>query len=175
MFWEKGYYDTSVDEVVKRSGVAKYGIYGTFGPKRELFKKVLRQYASDRHQDIQSPIRRPGASLPEIHEFFENAPHLITQEDYPHGCLMCSTGIEVGLRDLEINAVVKDFFGDIAKVLKGCLTRAVKKGELNTQEKIDDLANYLATEFRSALMLARSGHSAQEIQQHLKFALRILS
>ena len=175
VFWEQGYYATSVDEVVKRSGVAKYGLYGTFGPKRELFKNVLKQYASDRHQDIQSPIRRPGASLPEIHEFFENAPHLITQEDCPHGCLMCSTGIEVGLRDLEINAVVKDFFADIANVLKGCLTRAIKKGELKRQEETDALANYLATEFRSALMLARSGHTVEEIQQHLTFALRFLS
>jgi len=30
-----------VDKVVKRSGVAKYGIYGTFGTKRELFLQVL--------------------------------------------------------------------------------------------------------------------------------------
>jgi TetR/AcrR family transcriptional repressor of nem operon len=174
VFWEKGYYDTSVDEVVKRSGVAKYGIYGTFGPKRELFKKVLKQYAADRHQDIQSPIRRSGASLPEIYEFFEQVPHQITQPDYPHGCLVCSTGVEVGQRDLEINTFVKDFFADIAKVLKACLTRAVKQEELTTQEEIDDLANYLVTEFRCALMLARSGHTVQEIQQHLKFALQVL-
>ncbi|MBT9316880.1 TetR/AcrR family transcriptional regulator [Leptothoe spongobia] len=174
VFWEKGYYDTSVDEVVKRSGVAKYGIYNTFGPKRELFKKVLKQYATDRHQDIQTPIRRSVASLPEIHEFFAQVPHQITQSDYPHGCLVCSTGVEVGQRDPDINTFVKDFFADIAKVLKGCLSRAVKKGELTSQEDIDDLANYLVTEFRCALMLARSGHTAQDIQQHLKLALRVL-
>lgn len=174
VFWEKGYYDTSVDEVVKRSGVSKYGIYGTFGPKRELFKKVLKQYATDRHQDIQSPIRRSGASLPEIHEFFEQVPYQITQSDYPHGCLVCSTGVEVAQRDPEINTFVKDFFADIAKVLKGCLNRAVKQEELTTPEEIDDLANYLVTEFRCALMLARSGHTTQEIQQHLKLALRVL-
>ena len=32
VFWEKGYFDGSVDEVVKRSGVAKYGIYWSSGP-----------------------------------------------------------------------------------------------------------------------------------------------
>ncbi len=41
VFWEKGYHNGSVDEVVKRSGVAKYGIYGTFGTKRELFLQAL--------------------------------------------------------------------------------------------------------------------------------------
>ena len=43
LFWEKGYSDTSVDEVVRRTGVAKYGIYGTFGDKRSLFSKALEQ------------------------------------------------------------------------------------------------------------------------------------
>ncbi|MEM9906498.1 MAG: TetR/AcrR family transcriptional regulator, partial [Cyanobacteria bacterium P01_D01_bin.44] len=178
VFWEKGYYGTSVDEVVKRSGVAKYGIYGTFGPKRELFKKALKQYTADRHRDIQSPIRQAGASLPEVQAFFANVPNRITQEGFPHGCLVCSIGIEVGFRDPEINTFVKDFFADVARVLKGCLTRAVEKGELDLDTQggkdMDDLANYLTTEFRTALMLARSGHTAQEIQNHLNFALRVL-
>ncbi len=30
VFWEKGYADASVDEIVARSGVAKYGIYGAY-------------------------------------------------------------------------------------------------------------------------------------------------
>ncbi len=33
LFWEKGYFDSSVDEVVRQSSVAKYGIYGVFGSK----------------------------------------------------------------------------------------------------------------------------------------------
>ena len=85
VFWEKGYADTSVGEIVKRSGVAKYGIYGTFGNKEELFKKVLTQYASDRHQDIQAPIRQPGASLPEMRQFFAEAAKIITKETPPRG------------------------------------------------------------------------------------------
>ena len=174
LFWEKGYYATSVDEVVKRTGVAKYGIYGTFGPKHTLFKKVLAQYAADRHQDVQSPLRRPGASLPDVREFFETVPELIAQSGHQWGCLVCNTGVEVGLRDPEINTFVKDFFADIARVLKGCLKRAVQNGELEEQEDIDALATYLATEFRTVLMLARSGYDAQAIQQHLNFALKLL-
>lgn len=174
VFWEKGYYDTSVDEVVKRTGVAKYGLYNTFGPKRSLFQKALTQYAEDRHRDIQSPIRRAGASLPEIHEFFATMPKIITAEKHRPGCLVCNVGMEVGPREPEIQAFVKAFFADIAGVLKDCLTNAVDQGELNTVEDIELLANYLATEFRAALMLARNGYSAQEIHNHLNVALRIL-
>jgi len=174
LFWEKGYHDGSVDEVVKRSGVAKYGIYGTFGTKRELFMKALTQFAADRHQDIQRPIRKPDASLPEILTFFKNAPKLMTPENEPHGCLISNTGIELGLRDPEIRDFVMDFFRDTAKVLQRCLARAVEKGELETSNDIAELATYLATEFRTALMLAASGHSRRDIQRHLSVAVRVL-
>ena len=174
LFWEKGYYDASVDEVVKRSGVAKYGIYGTFGTKRELFQKALTQYASDRHATIQRPIRQPDASLPEVLRFFKEVPRLTTQKNSRRGCLICNTGVELGLRDPEIGDFVKNFFRDTAKVLKACLSRAVEKGELAASTDIAALATYLATEFRTALMLAASGHSRQGIERHLNMALQVL-
>ncbi len=174
LFWEKGYYDGSVDEVVKRSGVAKYGIYGTFGTKRELFMKALTQYAADRHRDIQRPIRKPDASLPEIRAFFKDAPKRMTQKNDRRGCLICNTGIELGLRDPEIREFVMNFFRDTARVLKRCLALAVEKGELETSNDIAELATYLTTEFRAALMLAASGHSRREIKRHLEVALQVL-
>jgi TetR/AcrR family transcriptional repressor of nem operon len=174
VFWEKGYHIGSVDEVVKRSGVAKYGIYGTFGTKRELFIKALTQFAADRHQDIQRPIRKPDASLPEILTFFKDAPKLMTPENDPHGCLICNTGIELGLRDPEIRDFVMNFFRDTAEVIEGCITRAVEKGELEAPNNIAELATYLATEFRTALMLAASGYSRRDIRRHLSVATRVL-
>jgi TetR/AcrR family transcriptional repressor of nem operon len=174
LFWEKGYYDSSVDEVVKRSGVAKYGIYGTFGTKRELFFKALNQYADDRRRDIQGPIRKPDASLPEIREFFRKVPILLAQEGARRGCLICNTGVELGKRDTEIYAFVSDFFSDTARVIQSCLERAIEKGQIKAPEDVADLATYLVTEFRTSLMLAASGVSRQQIEKHLEFALLVL-
>jgi len=174
LFWEKGYYDSSVDEVVKRSGVAKYGIYGTFGTKRELFLKALNQYADDRHSDIQGPIRKPNASLPEIRTFFRQAPRMLTQENARRGCLICNTGVELGKRDAEINAFVNDFFGDVARAIQDCLERAIDEGQIEAPGDVADLATYLATEFRTSLMLAASGVSRQQIEKHLDIALQVL-
>jgi len=174
LFWEKGYFDSSVDEVVRRTGVAKYGIYGTFGSKHELFMKALKQYASDRHRDIQSPIRKTDASLPEIRLFFKSAVKLMTQDDTRRGCLIVNTGVELGLRDAEIKDFVSDFFQETKKVLERCITNAVELGQIEVLSNIPALAKYLITEFRTALMLAGSGCSRREIQGHLDIALRVL-
>ena len=174
LFWEKGFYDTSVDEVVKRSGVAKYGIYGTFGNKRELFRKVLEQYAEDRRRDIQAPIRRAEASLPEIREFFAALPTRLTQKDFQHGCLMANTGVELGTRDVEFSVVVKEFFTEMTSAMESCLRRAVDNGLLAVTTDIKVLAAYLVTEFRTTLMLAASGATRNDIRRHLEVALQVL-
>jgi len=174
LFWEKGYFDSSVDEVVRQSGVAKYGIYGTFGSKHELFKMALKQYAADRHRDIQSPIRKPGASLPEIQQFFKRAVEIMTQEDARRGCLIVNTGVELGFRDAEIRDFVANFFHETEEVMARCLTKAVELGQIEGLSDIPALATYLVTEFRAALMLASSGYSRRDIQAHLNTALRVL-
>ena len=174
VFWEKGYSDTSVDEIVERSGVAKYGIYGVFGTKRELFKKALVQFGNDRRGDIQRPLRKPEAALPEIQAFFRKAPKMMLDKRNPRGCLIVNTGIELGSEDPEILDFVKSFFRDLRRVMEGCLERAVEQGQLRKSTDVAALARYLVTEFRCALMLARSGHSRRDIESHLRLALHVL-
>lgn len=172
LFWQKGYCDASVDEVVRLSGVAKYGVYGIFGSKRELFKRALERYASDRHGDIQRSIRKPGAALPELRVFFKHATRRMTEG--PCGCLMVRTGVELGLRDPELCGFVRTYFEDLAKALRDCLTRAIELNQMDGSVLVPALATYLATEFRTALMLAGSGSSRREIQHHLAIALTVL-
>ncbi len=178
LFWEKGYHDSSVDELVKRSRVAKYGLYGTFGTKRELFIKVLSQFAKVCHKDIQSPIRKPNASLPDVYAFFKQVPkqvERITRENARRrGCLMCNTGIELGSRDAEIRDIVRSFFQDTTNVMEQCLARGVAQGQLAKSTNITAMATYLVTEFRAVLMLAASGHSRRDIERHFELALTVL-
>jgi TetR/AcrR family transcriptional repressor of nem operon len=41
LFSSKGYSETSMEDIVKTTGVSRYGLYGTFGNKRELFEQAL--------------------------------------------------------------------------------------------------------------------------------------
>ena len=125
-------------------------------------------------RDIQAPIRRAEASLPEIREFFAALPTRLTQKDFQHGCLMANTGVELGTRDIEFSAVVKEFFAEMTNVMGSCLRRAVDNGLLTVTTDIKLLAAYLVTEFRTALMLAASGATRNDIRRHLEIALQVL-
>jgi hypothetical protein len=60
------------------------------------------------------------------------------------------------------------------EVMQNCLEIAMEKGQLVKDTDVASLAHYLVTEFRTALMLAASGHSHRDIERHLKVALQVL-
>jgi TetR/AcrR family transcriptional repressor of nem operon len=174
VFWEKGYSDASVDEVVRRSGVAKYGIYGTFGTKDELFKKVLEKYAEDRRNGIQRLLYEDNAALPELKKFFHDAVVMMTSQKNQYGCLLCNTAMDLCASKPEIQSIVLGFFAGMTRRFRRCLKRAVDKGQLDRTMDKAEIAAYMTNVFRTALMLARCGESRRAIRQHVDVALRVL-
>ncbi len=44
VFWNKGYHDTSIEDLVQELGLKRGSIYHTYGGKKELFYKALELY-----------------------------------------------------------------------------------------------------------------------------------
>lgn len=174
VFWERGFYETSIDEVVERSGVAKYGLYSTFGSKRDLFVAALQQFANDRAGDIQSRIRSQDATLDSIREFFDEICKAATSPDPRLGCMICNAGIEMAPHDKEIAAMVRSFFRDLGRAFTDILDQAVARNELAASADTVVLGRYLATQFRTIAVMARSGESCDEISGYLDVALKAL-
>lgn len=174
VFWEKGYFDASVDEVVRRSGVAKYGIYGTFGTKDELFEKALKQYAKDRKSGMQVILLQEDAALPELRTFFDTVAEMATSQEDRRGCLLCNTAMVANSISPEIQAIVQKWLAGLNRAFRKCLKGAVNEKQLDESMDSANIAAYLTNTFRTVLMLARSGESRHSIQQHVNVALRIL-
>ncbi|MBV9874130.1 MAG: helix-turn-helix transcriptional regulator, partial [Verrucomicrobia bacterium] len=53
LFWEKGFRNTSLDEIAEAVGVKKPSLYAAFGDKEMLFRKVLQRYSSKLSEPVQ--------------------------------------------------------------------------------------------------------------------------
>jgi AcrR family transcriptional regulator len=58
VFWQKGFADTSVQDLEKATGVNKSGLYSEFASKEEIFLESLKYYLSQRDGSIlkQEPL-----------------------------------------------------------------------------------------------------------------------
>src|SRR5438445_11174856 len=73
--WERGYYDTSVEELVRRTGLHRAAVYGEFGSKRRLFEATLWRYREKVLPALFAPLARPDAGLADIDRFFRGIHH----------------------------------------------------------------------------------------------------
>src|SRR2546430_6622905 len=55
LFWRDGYAATGLDRLVRRTGASRYGLYTTFGGKRDLYLASLERYS----QAVMDPLVQP--------------------------------------------------------------------------------------------------------------------
>ena len=173
LFWKKGFTDTSMDDLVNETGVSRYGIYGTFGNKQEFFRAVLSRYWELITHKLQSELRKPDASLPEIKAYFGKLLKIASAER-GLGCLVCNTATEVTPHDEDARKAVHAFFDDLSGAFKSALENARAKGEVAKTLDIEATATYLTGVLQGTSVMARAQWGKQRIDQFIKIALKTL-
>src|SRR2546425_12924520 len=71
LFWRRGYAATPLDQLVRHTGASRYGLYATFGGKRDLFLTSLERYSQTVMDPMLEPLEDARASTAEIRRFFD--------------------------------------------------------------------------------------------------------
>ena len=171
VFWHRGYANTSIDDLVEGTGVNRYGLYSTFGGKRELFKTALRQYYRHMARRFQSDLRREDASLPEIREFFEGLAELVRSGQGRDGCMICNTATELAPHDAEIGGMVRDLLDDLGGVFSRALDNARERGEVSAVIDPGKTGHYLVGVLQALAVLGRASVDEQTISDIIEVAL----
>src|SRR5438876_1156451 len=79
LFWRDGYAATGLDRLVRRTRASRYGLYATFGGKRDLFLATLERYSQTVMDPMLAPLEQARASVPEIRAFFDRVLEVIRQ------------------------------------------------------------------------------------------------
>lgn len=130
-FWERGYRDTSVDDLVSATGVRPGSLYNTFpGGKHGLFLEALDRYAALVVPEKLGALERPGAGVAELRAYFDGLVEDLTRPDGRIGCLMVNSTVELAAVDSEVGEVVREHMRRLERNAERALRNAKRRGEV---------------------------------------------
>ena len=157
LFASKGYSDTSMEDIVETTGVSRYGLYGTFGNKRELFEQALEKYAEGMGKQSYLRLLEPGASLNHIREIFRDRVADMCCDEENKGCLFVHTAMQMAPQDEELRGVLIRFMKRMAKAFAIGLDSAKGRGEIDEDVDVDAAGLLLTNTVFGLAVLGRTG------------------
>jgi TetR/AcrR family transcriptional repressor of nem operon len=130
-FWEHGYRDTSVDDLVQATGVRPGSLYNAFpGGKRGLFLETLQRYSKLVVPEKLGALERPGAGLAELRAYFDGLVSDLTTPEGRAGCLMVNSAVELAAEDSEVGELVRGHMARLERNAERALRNAKRRGEV---------------------------------------------
>lgn len=174
VFWQKGYHETSLNDLVEATGVQRYGIYSTFKNKHDLLLAALDHYSNMALAGNLAPLTRAGAGLDAIRETFQLSAHFMSTEYRQVGCLLCNTATELATEDAEVAQRAADYSRMVTDLLRQALANAQQAGEISAETEIDPLANFLFGALIAVPTIVRVGQSTQAVEDYIQGVLSTL-
>ena len=157
LFASKGYSQTSMEDLVEATGVSRYGLYGTFGNKRELFEQALERFADSMGKQSFLRLLEPGASIEHIRSIFRERVKDMCCLEENKGCLFIHTAMGLAPQDGELREVLQKFMKRMSKAFSVGLESAKERGEVRANVDVREAGELLTSSMFGLAVLGRTG------------------
>jgi TetR/AcrR family transcriptional repressor of nem operon len=172
LFWEKGYEQTSMQDLVEGMGIHKRSMYDTFGDKHSLYLKALHRYGdtvAEPHREAVESQKNPREALRLL------LGSVIANFDLdPKGCLAVNSATEVALRDSEAAGWVRQNFETWRQLIADLIQQGQRSGEFSAKVDPQSLADSLFNVWVGLRVQARAGASRERLAEMIDNAMAVL-
>ena len=174
LFWKKGYYDTSVQDMVSSLGISRGSMYDTFGNKKNIFDKSLSLYCSINEESTKEFLeneKNVKEGLINIFDrFIENSVNDITHK----GCFVVNTTTEIGSNDEEVYKALLLHKAKIETLFYKFLLRGQENGEIPLDKDIKTISYLIYTLFNGIRVVSKLEQDKVKLTKSVKSVLSLL-
>ncbi|MEL0114049.1 MAG: TetR/AcrR family transcriptional regulator [Rickettsiales bacterium] len=174
VFWRNGYADTSMEDIVSETGVSRYGLYGTFGNKKELLVAAIRHYELTMGELLMGNLRRPDADVSDIVGYWRTISAYAEDKKFCDGCLIVNVAAEVAPHDADIAAEVQRIDREHTGFFANAIRNSQSKGEVSTAIDADGMGLLMVSLARGLALMSRAGTKPGKLFPAVDAALKAL-
>ncbi|MEM7562561.1 MAG: TetR/AcrR family transcriptional regulator [Pseudomonadota bacterium] len=158
LFWDKGFEATSMQDLVKGTGLLKGSLYGAFGDKQSMYLAALRHYNKTRIQAAIDMLGGEGSPRQKINRLFDSVIEATKKGFFAGGCLLCDASIEMAVSDKQVKSEIKT-------TIRRLRLAVIEVLEPNSRDKeqVGSLASFIVSAYFGTRILAKGGAPAAMI------------
>jgi TetR/AcrR family transcriptional regulator, transcriptional repressor for nem operon len=151
LFSIKGYFHTSIADILKASRLTKGGLYGHFRSKEEIWSAAYQQCTKIWKSIVLSGARDISDPLERVERVIENSMrHYLGAGIFEGGCLLFNSLVEFSRQSSAMSNHILEGFKGFAKLLYSWLEEAEQKGMLKDGLDLHAAANFIVISLSGA-------------------------
>ncbi len=167
LFWQKGYSQTSIPNLVSATKLNPGSIYAAFDSKEGLFLESMEFYGNRSLTALKDSINHAESPTKGIADFFRALINK-TQDRDDMGCLVVNTLLEMSSHNETIQLHANKHLNAVEAELCKALEKAKTLDELAPDVDPKTLAKYLMVNIWGLRVLAKTGTMNEQTQSHYK-------
>jgi AcrR family transcriptional regulator len=178
LFSVKGYYNTSVRDILTATGLTKGGLYGHFASKEEIWHAAYEEAVRIWKSIVFKGIRSRSDPLTRLETFIENDMQYYLGEDtFEGGCFFLNMLVELSGQSQTMTRQIFRGFVQLSNLIQDWLREAEQNGEIQAGLDLREVANFIIISLNGAAALyisSRDGTILSQAASQLKRYVRQL-
>ncbi|WP_454855143.1 TetR/AcrR family transcriptional regulator [Promicromonospora soli] len=162
-FWNAGYAATSMQDLMRVSGLGKGSLYAAFGDKHQLFLKALRRYVESLDRGLRSSFDSAPRAVDALRSFLMSPVGDPEGVAARRGCLLANSTTELASADPVVAAEARQAYEGTTAIVAECVARAQAEGDLpGTADPVGTARALLAAQ-QGLTFMGRSGMDVETL------------
>lgn len=173
LFWKKGYYATSINDLVQHLGLSRSSLYDTFGDKHALFELAFEHYQEENSANLRKYLRSQESVKEGMAQLFKKAIEEALMDPDHKGCLMVNTTTEMVPGDEKIREKLILNRELLEGMFAEFVTRGQRSGELSPELDPQVVAALMFTLYSGLNVTAKITRDRDVLMRSVESALAI--
>jgi len=174
VFWDHGYHDASLPDLLEGMGLSRGSFYKAFSDKRGVFLRALDVYIDDAIRKTSEMLNSNASPKAAIRDAFSCYAELSSGKEGLRGCFVVLTATEMLPGDEEVLIRIARLFRRLQDLFAAAIIRAQALGEVDHSLNERTFARFLVCQIQGMRVLGKAGADRDDMRSVIDLALKPL-
>lgn len=167
VFWDRGYHDASLPDLLAGMKLSKGSFYKAFGDKKSVFLRALKLYTDDGVRNVEEVLRSDPSPKAAIRNAFIRYADLSSGSKGVRGCFAVLTAAEMLPGDPDIADLIKRLFARLQDLFAATVAKGQAAGEIRNSCDPKVIAHFIVSHAQGMRILGKVGSRRDEMLKNI--------